>query len=531
MYNKFFSFYFFFKNFFFLNKTEKKFIKFNNLKWGQNKNSLNQEKKESIILVDLFLWYPLIYFWSYLVNLISLKEKIRIRFFYFHFYQSKSNNYFFYISKIKKIFRSFNVEEGLNEYKFIYNEEEITKYKKIFLTIKSKKKLLNFKIHNILIGDLIYDTFLRTALEPTIILNDPRLEKIFIRSLKIFYEVNDYFNKHNIKYVVPSHLCYLYGIISRIALKKKIKVFKVRTENMSSSSFQLIKVDKFCLDEQPYYKYKKEFDKFNKTQKVLALKKGKEIIRNRVKGQHDSSLPYMLKSQFRKSNKNIFIKKNTKDKIIIFPHCFYDYPHRYRSMIFPDFYEHAVFFMNFSKKLNQYDWYYKPHPNSLIGHINIHKKLIKKYNSVNYLDQDVSHSEILKLKPKCIITNHGTVAHEYAYFNIPVINTGDNPHINYKFCLNPKNKKELIKILLNLNYYSKKISFDKKYIYEFLYMHYDYYKNKYKRNELIKDSFFAYSKVENNVTSKVLDYIMKQDGNNSDNIKKYINNFLNSNLN
>ena len=62
-------------------------------------------------------------------------------------------------------------------------------------------------------------------------------------------------------------------------------------------------------------------------------------------------------------------------------------------------------------------------------------------------------------------------------------------------------------------------------------MHYDYYKNKYKRNELIKDSFFAYSKVENNVTSKVLDYIMKQDGNNSDNIKKYINNFLNSNLN
>jgi hypothetical protein len=62
-------------------------------------------------------------------------------------------------------------------------------------------------------------------------------------------------------------------------------------------------------------------------------------------------------------------------------------------------------------------------------------------------------------------------------------------------------------------------------------MHYDYYKNKYKRNELIKDSFFAHSKVENNVTSKVLDYIMKQDINNSDNIKKYINNFLNSNLN
>jgi hypothetical protein len=50
----------------------------------------------------------------------------------------------------------------------------------------------------------------------------------------------------------------------------------------------------------------KEFKKFNKSQKLLALKKGKEIIRNKVNGQYDSSLPYMLKSQFRKSNKNIF---------------------------------------------------------------------------------------------------------------------------------------------------------------------------------------------------------------------------------
>ena len=50
----------------------------------------------------------------------------------------------------------------------------------------------------------------------------------------------------------------------------------------------------------------------------------------------------------------------------------------------------------------------------------------------------VSHRQLLKLNLKCIITNHGTVAHEYAAYNVPVINTGDNPYINYNFCLTLK---------------------------------------------------------------------------------------------
>jgi hypothetical protein len=59
-------------------------------------------------------------------------------------------------------------------------------------------------------------------------------------------------------------------------------------------------------------------------------------------------LDYILENTDGFIKDRVFIY-NTKDKIIIFPHCFYDYPHRYRSMIFPDFYEHAVFFMNLSK--------------------------------------------------------------------------------------------------------------------------------------------------------------------------------------
>ena len=101
----------------------------------------------------------------------------------------------------------------------------------------------------------------------------------------------------------------------------------------------------------------------------------------------------------------------------------------------------------------------------------------------------------MKLKPKCIISNHGTVAHEYAYFNVPVINTGDNAHINYDFCLNLKSKKDFKNTLLKLDEKIKKINFDKKNIYEYLYMHYEYVRNINREKQLLNDEFILHPKI------------------------------------
>ena len=516
----------FLKDKFFFDKYEKKFIKYNLAKWSKEKNI----KSNGIVLIDLFYWGPWIYFWSYLASCLRNEKKLEIRFFYFHFFFNKFQNFNFFKYKLIKIYNSMNIFEGINEINFKYKNVEYLKYKKLFFKIKSKNELVKFKIHNVLIGDLIYDTYLRTTFEPTIILSDPRLKKIFIRSLKIFFETLNFFKHNKVEYVVPSHLCYTYGIIARIALKKKIKVIKLRSENWGSASFQLIKVNKYCLDEQPYYDYKNHFKKIDNKEKVLGLKIGKKIIQRRVKGNFDKNLPYINKSQFSKLNIKRSLSKNKlkKGSIIIFPHCFYDYPHRYRSMIFNDYYEHALFFLNQSKKFKNYQWYYKPHPNSLSGHFDFHKLLLNKFPEVKFLNKDVSHREIIKLKPKCIITNHGTIAHEYAYHNILSINTGDNPHINYNFCLNVNSKKKLTKIFNNIDYYRKQVSFDKNKIYEFLYMHYIYYKKFYNRNLLINDSFFSKGSVAQNKDSKILNYLIKSDAKNSKNIKKYISNFINN---
>ena len=199
-------------------------------------------------------------------------------------------------------------------------------------------------------------------------------------------------------------------------------------------------------------------------------------------------------------------------------------------MIFSDFYLQVKFFLNLSKKNNQFEWYYKPHPNELRGKLDVHKNILKDYPNVIYLDKDISHKSIIDLKPACVITNHGTVSHEYAYFNIPVINTGDNPHINYNFCLHLKSKNEIIKILNNLKNISKKINFDKKKIYEYMYLHYEYFPNLNNEKKLLKDSYFSFKNIAKNNSAKIYSKFLNQSNKTDKNIRAYVENFIDKNL-
>ena len=255
----------------FLDSNEKKYIKYNLNKWKKTSYSKKSNKKK-VVLIDLFPWFPWIHFWSYISNYLLKKYDVEIKFFYFDLYQGTGNKYKFYIRKLEKIFSSFNVSKGITEYDIETKNSEYIKQKKIFKKISnSKKKLINYKKNKILIGDLIYDTYLRITLRPTVDLKDPLLEEIFLRADNIFNSVSKYFIYNKVFCVIPSHVCYIsYGIISRIAASKKIHVFKIRSENRGNALYRLTKLsNKHLVDEPPYWDYKKIFSKFSKNQKFV----------------------------------------------------------------------------------------------------------------------------------------------------------------------------------------------------------------------------------------------------------------------
>ena len=517
---------------FVLDSNETKFINHNNELWFKNRKI----KSNKVILVDLFNWNPFICFWSYLVNFLSSKLNAEIKFFYFNLYQTKSSEFSVYINKIKKIYNSFNVKEGISEYNFKYSKVENETYLKKFNQYNKVEKIINFKRNGILLGDLIWDTYLRINHKPTILNRDESLKKIFFRANKIFDEVNKYFNLNKVMCVIPSHTYYIsYGIICRIAARRKVPIIKLFAKNFGNNQFHLIKLRKSSnyqniTEEYPYFEFKKTFRKLSKKNKAIALKKGKKILSKRISGEFDKSLPYMKLSSFNKLSINNQIIKSKKPKIFLFPHSYIDAPHRYRSILFNDFYYQMRFFLNISKRINKYQWYYKPHPNELKWGKNIHKDILKDFPNVIKLNKNFSHHSVISTKPDLIITNHGTIAHEYAAFKIPVLCTGDNPHINYNFCFHAKSLKHIKNILFNLKKEKLKINFDKKYIYEYLFMRYEYFLNLYGKDKYINDKYFAFKNVKSNQTSKVFSNFLKYSKLKGDSINSYLNNFYKENF-
>jgi hypothetical protein len=68
-------------------------------------------------------------------------------------------------------------------------------------------------------------------------------------------------------------------------------------------------------------------------------------------------------------------------------------------------------------------------------------------------------------------TAYGTVGHEFPYFGIPVVNAGDNPHIDYGFCAHPRSRQELGEIVRKIDAGDFHLPLSRPEILEFYYMH------------------------------------------------------------
>ena len=156
--------------------------------------------------------------------------------------------------------------------------------------------------------------------------------------------------------------------------------------------------------------------------------------------------------------------------------------------------------------------------------------LVSKYKNITLLDKNFSNANILNLKPKLVLTNHGTIAHEFAYKDIAVINTGDNPHISYNFSFHPKNQRELINKIKKLLNDKFKFNSNKNQIEEYAYMHYQYFPNLYQRKKLLNDKFFSYLNYKVEEYSKPLNIYLNETKIIQKKIFCYINNFLDSEI-
>ena len=298
----------------------------------------------------------------------------------------------------------------------------------IWKTIRSKDDLLQLSLQGTACGDLIYDTYLRYRVQPTVDLSDPFLWGLIADALDVQMAMRNALLSANVDTYLTGYTSYIqHGIPAREALRAGITVY---SSGNLSQFFKKLSLDD-NLHTASHWKYKELFESVN--DKASKLSEANKMLSKRLRGGVDKATLYMAKSAF-KDNDLTF---PTGIEGVIFLHDFFDSPHCHRNMLFSDFIEWINFTLHVVQQ-NRLPFAVKPHPNQLPESAAIVEDLRKKYPDIIWLSPEMSNKTIFKSHIKCGVSVYGTILHELAYHKIVAISAGDHPHTAFDIACNPK---------------------------------------------------------------------------------------------
>jgi hypothetical protein len=420
---------------------------------------------------------------GYLLNILAKKLNAKI----VSYSYEKSDN-----AVWNKIYNSFNVAKHFNISLTSDQKARSTKLSnEIIIDTKTKQELFDLKIFGVWIGVDIYEEFLMRYQEPSVIIDDKRLQNTIRLGIDALVFWKEYFEKNNVKAFISSHI----GVRRKnIPLKVAGQLFNIPF--YSTHAWGITHYPKphlyFKEVEKKYMSYHQKFKSLPEDTQNDGKNWAKGRLDERLSGKIGVDMPYSTKTAFTSNvSSQPVVTKNNKIKILVTTHEFYDSPNCYGNLLFTDFYEWLMFLGGVSRKAN-YDWYFKTHPDVSFMTERVIKKIVAENPNFNLVPSETSFHQLATEGIEYVLTCYGSVGHECPLLGMKVINAGNNPHMGYDFNWNPKTVDEYEDLLLNLGELKKEINFDD--IYEFYYMN-------YKRTGIIDDWIYpSYDRMISDLT-------------------------------
>jgi hypothetical protein len=343
-------------------------------------------------------------------------------------------------NKLKKLYTSIGVSEfySLNNLSLT----NIVRSFKIFKGIKSKKAVLELKIDDIKVGDLLYDTVVRFAKEPTLSINNLDILINIYRSLNAICLVNLICNKYNISNSFFNQSVYIYhGVPVRILLKNKINVY-------TSGHFPMFK--KLSIDDPFMMSTKnthlKLLEEIKLDQKIID--KSLALLGERFNGKDDIGVIKHYKMNPYNLNKSNTL--NSYFEGVLFLHDFYDSHKLFGgNSVFYDFDTWVRYTLNLIRDLDL-KIAIKPHPLQIQESEKYLNKLKLEFDDLMWIDPLTSNLEIFNKGILYGISHHGTVLTELAYHKIKAISCSESSISAYNICYEASNLEEYKSFILNI---------------------------------------------------------------------------------
>jgi hypothetical protein len=445
------------------------------------------------------------------------------------FYEMSKKIFFNQIKRKFKITFSLFTKIVSSKFLFILANDSINNNHQIlvnefFSGQVTKQKFENFSYRGILLGDLIYDFYLRKYKQVTLDVYDLNLKSIMFEYMQYTDKFFDVFNQKSVAAVVVSHSTYGYGIPARIAASLGIEAFLA----MDILHLVRINMDNMFPATQNFVGLPERFKLLTTRSQEKAITYAREKLDLRLNGDTTGLrlAPPLVnwKLSLLPESVDIWNKKNV---CLVALHDFVDAPHRYGNNFYPDFWEWVLNIGHLTRNSN-FIFLLKPHPYSQYNALQQLKDLCKQFPHFYLISGATSHDYLIKNGVTHCLTVHGHIASEMACKGIVTINSAKiNPHMNYNFCYTPNSLEEFELAIQNLKNVNIELNLLK--VQEFYFVHHLFNMSSW----IIPDTDklyikFGTARIMNN--TKIFDYYL-----NSQNkvpmscLHKAVSNFLKSN--
>ena len=371
---------------------------------------------------------------------------------------------------VRDIYSSFNVRGFFNH--AILNRQQREKAKAIFdqlwSSVNDWKDLRSFELNGINFGTDIIRHYCRNWPPFVNMKSSPGIDKFVFVNIKHLVYWLDYFEQHgDIKAVCLYDGVCREGFLRDIAVAKGIPAYAIVYGNLAS------KLDMGYPNHNEFGYYKTFFEQLSLKEQEIGLEWAKRSLEARLEG-NTKDITYMSKSIYSVEIGDRVLEQNDKLKVIIVPHTLSDDVHCGWS-VFGSMIEWMIHLGELSNRFD-YDWYLKIHPNAGEQDVSCFSEFVKHYPKIKLIKAWTSPKQLKAEGVKFAFTIYGTVGHEYPALGMQVINAGNNPHVAFDFCYNPKTPEEFDDIVSRLPELADR-DVDLQEIYKFYCIQYLYYKH------------------------------------------------------
>lgn len=300
--------------------------------------------------------------------------------------------------------------------------------------------LEDLTIAGIKVGDLIYDSYLRFKPAATVDLRSAYLLLVIWQTFRDLRQARAYMFDVRPRMFLATFSTYIqHGVAVRVALAAGVEVF---TFANNQEFYKQLNSTDWVHTRNPDG-YRSGFARLEDP--APKLEEAERALSARLSGGIDAATAYMKRSAYAGTAE---LPDGIEGSLLVFLHDFFDSPHCYRGMIFPDFWEWATFTLNLARRAG-IKVFVKPHPNQIESSKSVVRQLMAEYPEATCLSTDTSNAHLAEAGVACAVTVYGTIAHEMAYLGVPSIAAGHNPHVSFSFCHTARNRNEYARLILS----------------------------------------------------------------------------------